>query len=278
MSSLTLAGGSIAVNTPFNRAFVDDLKLRVPYAGRRWNATTKQWLVDPQYGPLVATLINQYFGEQVTVPTVSASAAPAMKMAQVLYLGRCKDRGDGSVTASGYADGAWSLSFPEAVLRTYFNDNTPLATPNAPAAPTSLYAVLGLPAFAEADAIKAAYKRMAKLWHPDINREESATDRFQKINHAYDVLKDDKQRRKYDVGLLLEQRANQRAEPTPRYTPTTDYRAPLTCGLLMVEGIEKLGVLHVTKILHWADITNDQGQTMVSSWPAGSDNFETRWI
>lgn len=278
MASLTPAGGSLAVNTPFDRAFVDEFKQRVPYAARRWNAATKQWLIDPSYASLVANLISQHFHVVVVVPDVKATAAPTMKMAQVLYMGRCKPRDDGSVTASGYADGAWSLSFPEAVLRTYFNDNAPPATPNTPAAPTSLYATLGLPAFAEADAIKTAYKRMAKQWHPDVCREPDAKDRFQKINHAYEVLKDDKQRRKYDVGLLLEQRANKRTEPTPRYTPSTDYRAPLTCGLLMVEGIEKLGVLHVTKILHWADITNDQGQTMVSSWPSGADNFETRWV
>lgn len=274
MSSLQLAGGSLAVITPFDRAFVDALKADVPYTARRWDQGSKRWLVDPSYGDQVAQLIRIHFGEQVTVPAVTSVATSVTVMRQILYIGRCKERTPGQYTATGFADGGWSVSFPERVLRAYFNDE--LATPDQPAVASSLYATLGLKAFADAEQIKVAYKRMAKVWHPDVSKEPDATKRFQDINHAWSVLKDDKLRRKYDVGLTLELRHTQ---PASRYEPRRDeYRAPLTCGLLLLEGIERLGMLHVNTIHHWADIVDPQGQTMVSSWPMGADTFETRWV
>lgn len=275
MASLRLTpGGDLAVVTPFHRGFVDDLKATVPYSQRRWDPTAKVWLVADMAAPLVAKLIEQHFGEQVVIPTAAGPAAPVTKLVQLMYLGRCKERSPGLWTASGYADASWSLSFPETVLRAYFNDE--LSTPQQPTVASSLYATLGLKAFADADTIKTAYRRMAKLWHPDVNREADATARFQAINHAWSVLKDDRTRRKYDVGLTLELRASQPAIQDARHPG--DYRAPLTCGLLMVEGIEQLGVLVVSKIHGWHDITNDKNQTMVSSWSMDLNNFETRWV
>jgi hypothetical protein len=274
MSSLQLAGGSIAVITPFDRAFVNALKTDIPYAARRWDQAGKRWLVDPAYADQVADLIHSFFGETVAIPAITTSATPTTVIRQVMYIGRCKERDSGIYTATGFADGGWSISFPEQILRAYFNDE--LATPEQPQAPSSLYAVLGLKAFSDAESIKAAYKRLAKVWHPDVSKEPDATKRFQDINHAWSILKDDKQRRKYDCGLTLELRNQPQSKPPVVYHG--DYRAPLTCGLLMLEGIERLGVLQVSKILHWADITNEHGQTMVSSWPMDGDTFETRWI
>jgi hypothetical protein len=277
MSSLIATADGIAVATPFDRRFVDEFKLAVPNNHRRWNAAAKQWIVTEQYAKTVASLIRLHFGESVTVPTaLAAPAAPSIKLAQMLYLGRCKERGSGESTASGYADGAWSLSFPESLLRAWFCDDGKSAAAED-AGPKSLYAVLGIPAFSEFEAIKVAYRRMAKVWHPDVSKEQDSKERFQAINHAYDVLKDDKQRRKYDVGLTLELRTNKQTVPVARYT-FADYRAPLTCGMVLLEGVSQLGVFQVGKILQWDDITNDQGQTLVSSWPTGADNFETRWV
>jgi hypothetical protein len=277
MSSLTATADGIAVATPFDRRFVDEFKMAVPGNHRRWIAASRQWVVTEQYAKTVASLIRLHFGESVTVPTaMAAPAAPSIKLVQMLYLGRCKERGAGESTASGFADGAWSLNFPEPLLRAWFCDDGKSAAA-ADTGPQSLYAVLGIPAFSEFEDIKTAYRRMAKVWHPDVSKEPEATARFQSINHAYDILKDDRQRRKYDVGLTLELRANKQTVPAARYT-FADYRAPLTCGLVLVEGMSQLGVFQVSKILQWDDITNGQGQTLVSSWPVGADNFETRWV
>jgi curved DNA-binding protein len=62
-----------------------------------------------------------------------------------------------------------------------------------------LYAVLGMPKTADADALKKAYRKLAAQLHPDKNPgNKTAEDRFKKVNHAYDVLGDAKKRKLYD--------------------------------------------------------------------------------
>ena len=65
--------------------------------------------------------------------------------------------------------------------------------------PLGYYQILDLtPAASEAE-IKANYRERAKLWHPDHNTSEEATDKFQHLSVAYDVLKDEKSRLIYDL-------------------------------------------------------------------------------
>jgi curved DNA-binding protein len=62
-----------------------------------------------------------------------------------------------------------------------------------------LYSVLGVSKTAEPDAIKKAYRKLASQLHPDKNPgNKKAEERFKKVNHAYDVLGDDKKRKLYD--------------------------------------------------------------------------------
>jgi curved DNA-binding protein len=62
-----------------------------------------------------------------------------------------------------------------------------------------LYAVLGVPRGADADAVKKAYRKLAKALHPDKNPgNKQAEARFKSVNHAYEVISDDAKRKIYD--------------------------------------------------------------------------------
>jgi curved DNA-binding protein len=62
-----------------------------------------------------------------------------------------------------------------------------------------LYSVLGVSKGANADAVKKAYRKLAGKLHPDKNPgNKKAEEHFKKVNHAYDVLGDEKKRKLYD--------------------------------------------------------------------------------
>mmetsp|Transcript_26771 Transcript_26771/g.77303 ORF Transcript_26771/g.77303 Transcript_26771/m.77303 type:complete len:214 (+) Transcript_26771:69-710(+) len=61
-----------------------------------------------------------------------------------------------------------------------------------------LYSVLGVSRTASKSSIKAAYLRLAKKLHPDVNKGAEAPQKFQKVREAYEVLSDDARRREHD--------------------------------------------------------------------------------
>jgi curved DNA-binding protein CbpA len=67
------------------------------------------------------------------------------------------------------------------------------------------YAILEVPRNASLAQIKRSYRRLARLYHPDVNQ-QAQDDRIKRLNEAYDVLGDLAQRAAYDAMLMQELR------------------------------------------------------------------------
>lgn len=272
---LTPADGGYALEFPYDRVLVASVKA-LPYSNRRWDPNRKAWIIAPEAVQTVVQLVRDHAGFVLPVPALMPTG-PTLRAIRMEYLGRCKVRDDFTKSASGYVDGAWSVLFPEPVLRSWFSDGEP---DQAPTAVRTLYQVLASKQDATADELKKSYRQLARQWHPDVCKEPDASEQFQRIQHAWEVLRDDRARRKYNAGLVLEasQHKLKNHEVRRHDADAFGYRAPLRNGYLFVEGTFRVGQLIVSKILSWDDITDNQGRTMVTSWPDGADTFRIDWI
>lgn len=76
------------------------------------------------------------------------------------------------------------------------------------------YKILGVPRNAEAAQIKSAYRKLARRYHPDVNADAGAEDKFKEVQEAYEVLRDADKRRAYDqLGANWKAGQNFRAPP-----------------------------------------------------------------
>ncbi|HBB31755.1 MAG TPA: molecular chaperone DnaJ, partial [Cyanobacteria bacterium UBA9273] len=60
------------------------------------------------------------------------------------------------------------------------------------------YDILGVSRDADKEEMKRAYRRLARKYHPDVNKEPGAEERFKEINRAYEILSEPETRARYD--------------------------------------------------------------------------------
>lgn len=270
--SLTIDGGAIAVKAPYNADFVYEIKRYIPANDRRFRGDDKAWLVNPKWGTKIQDLILQHYGETLLLPQMQTmKPTPVQKILDVRYIGTTKDRGGDERSAFGWWNNGWNVVFSETILRAWFD------APSNPDEQPTLYSVLGSRRDATADELKSAYRRMVMQWHPDRCREPNAQEQFMAIQHAWDVLKDEAQRERYNAGLALEMSLKNQPQPWDLKTAFSGYRSPLRCGLIMATGIESMGLFNVTKIHAWEDVRDSLGRVLVVSWGKGDDKFTEVW-
>lgn len=78
------------------------------------------------------------------------------------------------------------------------------------------YETLGVPRAASQDEIQRAFRKLARKYHPDVNKSAGAEDRFKLINEANEVLGDPEKRKRYDA-LGANWRAGQDFQPPPGF-------------------------------------------------------------
>lgn len=61
------------------------------------------------------------------------------------------------------------------------------------------YKILGVSKTASEQEIKSAYRKLAKKYHPDVNKQPGAEQKYKDVNEAYEVLHDPEKRQKYDT-------------------------------------------------------------------------------
>ena len=81
------------------------------------------------------------------------------------------------------------------------------------------YSILGVPAAATTEEIRAAYRRLARQYHPDLNAGPEAEARMKEINHAYATLSDPQRRRHYDIYGVSDPPAAEPARRNPQNGP-----------------------------------------------------------
>ncbi len=113
---------------------------------------------------------------------------------------------------------------PPALPRTSRDASSNAGAPAAAAADADAYQVLGVAKDADEDSLKAAFKVLAKRWHPDVHSEATkmeAQARFQEVNEAYQVLSDAAKRKQYDAELAGAKDAEERRKAASRFRATT---------------------------------------------------------
>jgi hypothetical protein len=261
---ITLKNNGFMLSFDYDPEKVAMLKSMIPYTDRKWVAGQRVWMVDTRH----SETLRKIFPDAV-IPQTDAKKTVEERTLTLKYLGNTKDRGDGDRSAMGFWEGGWNVVFAESILRQWF-EGVDLTNPSGA---TTFYGTLGVMRGATKDEIKNGYRRLAKQWHPDVCSELNAKEVFLKIKQAYETLSDEGKKARYDVGLLLTKPSDE-----TKLSSAYGYRSPFRCGFVTCTGMMVIDKFVVTKILKWDDITNDQGQSLVTSWVMGEDKPREKWV
>jgi hypothetical protein len=157
----------------------------------------------------------------------------------------------------------WRLIVPVPVLLDWFG-----AQVSQPLESQGYYDLLMIDEQATRGAVKKAFYRLAKQWHPDVCKEPDADVHFAHISEAYEVLVDPAKRQKYNAIRAWKERQDEERQVTPRTwdVDMENYAPPLRSGDIQMEYYMSGRWMIADSITGWSDITDPYNGTYVSSW------------
>lgn len=271
------SGNDYAVKTPYHKDFPAMLKSAVSAKARNWDNDQKAWIVGADWIKHVLPVIEELYGEKPEVPELVRIETETKYSFQLDYVGIPKERdGQAGKTALGLSKGQWKVIFSEAILRKWFEEGSERA-----GFEETLFSLLLCNQNSTDQEIRSGYRRLARQWHPDVCKEENTGEMFKRISDAYQILSDPQKRARYQAGLAFERESNheeRRGYSIFNSSGEQVFIPPLRCGFLTVMGAIQVGRLRVSQILSWLDVTNEQGQTMVSSWSKKREAVVIEWV
>jgi hypothetical protein len=98
----------------------------------------------------------------------------------------------------------------------------------------NFYQNLGLTASADSEHVKAAFHRLAKGSHPDVNSgDATAEERFKEVSQAYEILSDPERRAAYDLGLMHKHAETRRRVRNAVAATAASFMITVGCGLYL---------------------------------------------
>lgn len=98
------------------------------------------------------------------------------------------------------------------------------------------YATLGVPKTATDAQIKAAYRKLARKYHPDVSKETGAEEKFKEVSEAYETLKDSEKRAAYDQ--LGSHAPGEQFRPPPGWERSYGERQPGGSGSFSFDDVD----------------------------------------
>lgn len=279
--------GAYLINMDKNQAVIDRFKQLIPSNNRRFDPSLNNgWVIAPESIEIACQILESVFGGRIKRPApIQNPFAGDVKteLFRVEYVGSTHERplhplGLSKTYYSAYgaiSSREWAIEFPEIVLKRFFGAIVEMGKPEH----QTLYQLLLIKENADIQAIKSAYRRMARQWHPDLCKESDAVDRFRAIDEAYKVLQDPIRRNKYDAGLYFERQNDPDVKRLDLLNDISGYRAPLTSGLITVRGTQSAFMTRflVEEILTWEDLRDTKDRVAISSWRPGQETYQIVW-
>jgi DnaJ domain len=94
--------------------------------------------------------------------------------------------------------------------------------------PRGYYADLGVSPTASIDEIKSVYRALVRIYHPDVNRDRAATEKFRRIADAYETIGDEKKKRDYDSQTAAANNSSHQDNDEPSKQPSHE---PVRCAM-----------------------------------------------